>query len=770
MAADFTPDLTPYANAGQFRYWCQTTIPLVYDDSKSYLELLYSVISYLNSTIEDVAAMGGNIDALLEAYTQLQTYVNDYFDNLDVQEEINQKLDDMAASGDLDNLLEPFVQTFVSDWLQEHITPTSPAIDNTLTIEGAAADSKAVGDILFPLRDNAVKYVAVTDTSVYDNLISHIVEPGTYVADQGFTDRPNNSNAYGIMVIRYTANYNIQAAFEYTGLKPRVYYRVVNRNNYNVYMDWTPASNPWNTPFLTAASDLNSLTEDGLYFWTSAANTPANSPFTGNAFMYQYTAPGRNERIQIAYHTQNVDTVLFAIRSRSSANVWDQWVFPAVSATVGSADTVLLFKRGLTASDTLNALTECGIYTYGDSEVPADAPFSYGCLVLVIGSRSANTQKMQICIGYGADANQGIAYRTRAGGIWHVWRYLPYATGDLNISEVLAALIGYKRIITSTELLSDITDNGVYYYTDAGKPADAPYNYGSVMLVYGSLSTTSQKIQLAIGYGADANQGFAYRSLAGGSWHIWKYVQASDTPTGYKDHGKNLSILGDSMSAYAGTVPTGEGYAAYYTGSNCGVSSVNQMWWKRLLDKTGMSLCVNNSVSGSCMSTAARQDRVSGCLPARTGGLHNGVTQPDVIIVFIGINDWFNDVPMGTYDGSGSFPATTETLREAYVIALRAIQTNYPGARILVCTSQHNESGTASPTPVLSQNGITQTAYNRIIREIAEIMCCEVIDLEHCGINTGNVENYTGDGVKLHLNAAGQEKVYLEVLRHFEKG
>lgn len=158
MAVDYTPTMKPYNNVGAFRYWCQTTIPLVYDDSKSYMELLYSVIHYLNSTIKDVANMGDNVDALLEAYNQLQGYVNDYFDNLDVQEEINQKLDEMASSGDLDNLLEPFVQTFVGDWLGENLTPTSPPIDGTLTIENAGADSKKVGDNFAPTYSPALTY------------------------------------------------------------------------------------------------------------------------------------------------------------------------------------------------------------------------------------------------------------------------------------------------------------------------------------------------------------------------------------------------------------------------------------------------------------------------------------------------------------------------------------------------------------------------------------------------------------------------------------
>lgn len=34
----------------------------------------------------------------------------------------------------------------VSDWMSEHLTPTTPVIDDTLTVAGAAADAKATGD------------------------------------------------------------------------------------------------------------------------------------------------------------------------------------------------------------------------------------------------------------------------------------------------------------------------------------------------------------------------------------------------------------------------------------------------------------------------------------------------------------------------------------------------------------------------------------------------------------------------------------------------
>ncbi len=113
--ADFTPTFDNYTSVKPFKYWVQTVIPLVYDDSLSYYELLAKVVDYLNKVIEDNKTMIDNIDSLLEAYTQLQAFVNDYFDNLDVQEEINNKLDSMASDGALSELLQPFFDSIEND-------------------------------------------------------------------------------------------------------------------------------------------------------------------------------------------------------------------------------------------------------------------------------------------------------------------------------------------------------------------------------------------------------------------------------------------------------------------------------------------------------------------------------------------------------------------------------------------------------------------------------------------------------------------------------
>lgn len=95
-------------NLKPFRFWCQKVLPLVYDDSLSYYELLCRVVDYINKLIDDETQ-------LVEAYSKLQDYVNNYFDNLDVTEEINNKLDEMAKDGSLNSLIANYINPLIDE-------------------------------------------------------------------------------------------------------------------------------------------------------------------------------------------------------------------------------------------------------------------------------------------------------------------------------------------------------------------------------------------------------------------------------------------------------------------------------------------------------------------------------------------------------------------------------------------------------------------------------------------------------------------------------
>ena len=104
-------------------------------------------------------------DELVNSYKALYEFINQYFTNLDIQTEVNKKIEEMKNSGALLNLLKPTVSNDVSTWLASNITnPSNPPIDNSLTVENAAANSKVVGERL--LKDG-LSYSKQYSTSVF---------------------------------------------------------------------------------------------------------------------------------------------------------------------------------------------------------------------------------------------------------------------------------------------------------------------------------------------------------------------------------------------------------------------------------------------------------------------------------------------------------------------------------------------------------------------------------------------------------------------------
>ena len=86
-------------------------VPSSYIAGLTIEEQLLWFCSYLEKTV--IPAVNNNAEAVTELqnlYVQLKDYVDNYFDNLDVQEEINNKLDAMVEDGTLEELITQYVQ------------------------------------------------------------------------------------------------------------------------------------------------------------------------------------------------------------------------------------------------------------------------------------------------------------------------------------------------------------------------------------------------------------------------------------------------------------------------------------------------------------------------------------------------------------------------------------------------------------------------------------------------------------------------------------
>lgn len=206
-----------------------------------------------------------------------------------------------------------------------------------------------------------------------------------------------------------------------------------------------------------------------------------------------------------------------------------------------------------------------------------------------------------------------------------------------------------------------------------------------------------------------------------------------------KINGKTLSVLGDSISTYTGysndaanTNSTIGGNAICYDGSYI-LTDVNDTWWMSTVNETGMKLLVNNSWSGDKISLRGKERALQ--LHDDTG--ENAGTEPDIIAVYLGIND---------INGK----STLVDFRINYTEMISGMAEKYKNADVFLFTHVPNRGMGVSVSEL--------EAYNAVIEEVADTYGCTVVDLyNESGMTLATCDRYTGDG--LHPNAEGMELI-----------
>lgn len=107
-----------------FIKYCSTigVVPSTYEENLTYIECLNFMIKFLNDVVipafneNDAAFAALKVDYsqfkedILDAFNTLKNYVDTYFENLDVQEEINNKLDAMVEDGTIQEIIDAYLR------------------------------------------------------------------------------------------------------------------------------------------------------------------------------------------------------------------------------------------------------------------------------------------------------------------------------------------------------------------------------------------------------------------------------------------------------------------------------------------------------------------------------------------------------------------------------------------------------------------------------------------------------------------------------------
>ena len=355
----------------------------------------------------------------------------------------------------------------------------------------------------------------------------------------------------------------------------------------------------------------------------------------------------------------------------------------------------------------------------------------------------------------------------------------------------------------SPELLSECNKNGWYHDTSAkmelliDKPDGFPSVGGPFLeVINNSFGTDSSNYITQFLHSIKGDCWF--RIIGYGDW-----IKISEKITDYNN--LYISLLGDSGSAYAGYIPPEN--VAYYTGSNYNINSVNKMWWKIAIDKMGGTPLIVDAWSGSCVASGVRtatssnsylaQSDISRCqrlhayvpgtasdydlivtsenintirtspfLEAYTPAIGDYVKRidPDIIFCTGGGNDYSYNCQLGSWDGHTDLDTSdTSTFREAYANMINRIQNEYPKA-LVICFVPFflvRPAFSVHDKDQVNRNSIGNTYYDyqKIMKEIAGLIGCPVVDLYSLGFNRKNYyDTFCSDSSSspTHPNALGQ--------------
>ena len=100
------------ANINFLPPWVETNEqPAFYDkESGTVLQQTARMYAKVNQLVRSVNEQNETIADYIQQFIDLRDYVEDYFDNLDVQTEINNKIDSMVEDGSFQVLLDNYVE------------------------------------------------------------------------------------------------------------------------------------------------------------------------------------------------------------------------------------------------------------------------------------------------------------------------------------------------------------------------------------------------------------------------------------------------------------------------------------------------------------------------------------------------------------------------------------------------------------------------------------------------------------------------------------
>lgn len=451
----------------KFRRCVLQNFPFIEQDFDALTDyaLLCKVVEYLNNVITNENALTESQTNLIAQFNTLKDYVDNYFDNLDVQEEINSKLDEMAEDGTLTTLIGAYCQPLI-EAQNEEIANFKSTVNGQIIAQDAKIDGILESNPIFvsstdSMTDNTKIYVLTSNNHIYQySAISDtIVDTGAIYSSQGTT--------------------------------VPIYGTVIQAGNYE-----------------TRLPDLDSATSSNIYcllFARGAENKPAHlpTPPTGDQATLVVVVNGAN--ITQTYITR--DSIY--IREKYSTQAWTQWFKndTLIRHTISTSNYA-------TYCPDLNDINEtCGYvfaFPAGSTTVPAHYPIVPDGSIETLYTYKFASNTCQVMF-----SRKNVYYRFKAANTWLNW--YPIVKFEVKPSMIMAS--NYATLLPD---LDNVTENSVYnllFATGAvNKPAHLPIAPSDKIETLETYVVDGGSYEAQI---YTCKSGTFYRYKAGGSWVAW---------------------------------------------------------------------------------------------------------------------------------------------------------------------------------------------------------------------------------------------------------
>ena len=387
------------------------------------------------------------------------------------------------------------------------------------------------------------------------------------------------------------------------------------------------------------------------------------------------------------------------------------------------------------------------------AKLPDGATVEYGILVIPADYQTAYGA-FTVENLFGIDAKYHMAEKNDDGSlkayggalpqVMNFWTSELYLNEETGYYEYFGSITGIK----AENLTRKFVGVGVVKYSFDGK-----VDYVVIEYANNDIANDTRSIYQVAKMAAQDDELNVYAK----AWIQTNYIDVVENAVALSD--KKLSILGDSISTFTGVsndastnATIGNNEVFYYK-----QMTMDDTWWKQAADAADMSILVNNSWAGSNVATNYGNETKGGCT-ARAENLHDesGIT-PDIIAVYMGINDCGCLTELGEFNGISDiwdgtqYIGNTEKFAIAYATMVHKLTTKYDAADVFLFTLPRNGYlwlGTKEEYNAL------QDEYNKMIYKIAEVFGCQVVDV---AASVGdNYEAYLlADAI--HPNAKGMD-------------